>query len=59
MCSRIRWCRVKNPPANVGDTRNMGSSLGLGRSSGEGNGNPLHILARIIPRIEEPGVTKS
>ena len=29
---------VKNPPANAGDT---GSNPGLGRSSGEGNGNPL------------------
>ena len=28
----------KNPPANVG---NGGSILGLGRSPGEGNGNPL------------------
>ena len=29
---------VKNLPANAGDT---GSIPGLGRSSGEGNGNPL------------------
>ena len=29
---------VKNPHVNAGD---MGSILGLGRSSGEGNGNPL------------------
>ena len=29
---------VKNPPANAGDT---GSIPGLGRSPGEGNGNPL------------------
>ena len=29
---------VKNLPANVGD---WGSIPGLGRSSGEGNGNPL------------------
>ena len=29
---------VKNPPAN---TRDMGSSPGLGRSPREGNGNPL------------------
>ena len=28
----------KNPPANAGD---VGSIPGLGRSSGEGNGNPL------------------
>ena len=35
---------VKNPPANVGDTRNMGSVPGLGRSPGGGNGNPLQYL---------------
>ena len=32
---------VKNPPANAGDVRDAGSIPGLGRSSGEGNGNPL------------------
>ena len=32
---------VKNPPASVGDTRDMGSILKLGRSPGVGNGNPL------------------
>ena len=32
---------VKNPPANAGDARDVGSIPGLGRSSGEGNGNPL------------------
>ena len=32
---------VKNPPANPGDTRDTGSVPRLGRSSGEGNGNPL------------------
>ena len=31
---------VKNPPANEGDPRNMGSIPELGRSPGEGNGNP-------------------
>ena len=35
---------------NVGD---LGSIPGLGRSPGEGNGNPL--LAWRIPRMEEPG----
>ena len=33
---------VKNPPANAGDARDMGSVPGSGRSPGEGNGNPLH-----------------
>ena len=32
---------VKNPLANAGDTRDMGSIPGLGRSPGRGNGNPL------------------
>ena len=32
---------VKNPAANAGDTRDMGLIPGLGRSPGEGNGNPL------------------
>ena len=32
---------VKNPPANAGDTRDMGSTLGWGRSPGKGNGTPL------------------
>ena len=32
---------VKNPPANVEDTRDMGSIPELGRSRGEGNGNSL------------------
>ena len=32
---------VKNPPANAGDLRDLGSIPGLGRSLGEGHGNPL------------------
>jgi len=32
---------VKNPPANAGDAIDVGLILGLGRSLGEGNGNPL------------------
>ena len=32
---------VKNLPANAGDAREAGSIPGWGRSSGEGNGNPL------------------
>ena len=32
---------VKNPPANAGDARDVGSIPGLGRPSREGNGNPL------------------
>ena len=33
-----RGLLVKNPPANAGD---VGSISGLGRSPGEGTGNPL------------------
>ena len=32
---------VKNPPANAGDTRDLGLISGLGRSPGGGHGNPL------------------
>ena len=32
---------VKNMPANAGDIRDVGSVPGLGRSPGEGHGNPL------------------
>ena len=32
---------VKNPPAKVGDNRDLGLILGSGRSSGGGHGNPL------------------
>ena len=31
---------VRNPPAKAGD---VGSTSGLGRSSGEGNGNPVFL----------------
>ena len=40
---------VKNPPAGVGDTRDMGSIPGLGRSPGVGNGNPLLYFAWTVP----------
>ena len=32
---------VKNPPANVGNTGDTGSTPKVGRSPGGGNGNPL------------------
>ena len=32
---------VKNQPANAGDTGDVGSIPGSGRSPGEGNSNPL------------------
>ena len=42
----------KEYSCNTGDT---GSIPGLGRSSGEGNGYPLHILAWEISWTEESG----
>ena len=35
---------VKNPPANTRDIRNMGLIPGLGRSPGEGHGNPVFLI---------------
>ena len=32
---------VKDPPSNAGDARDVDWILGLGRSTGGGNGNPL------------------
>ena len=49
----ILWCvsgvshmalMVKNPPANAGDIRDMGSIPGSGRSPGGGNGNPRQLF---------------
>ena len=56
---------VKNLPANAGDLRDVGSIPGLGRSSGEGNGNPVQyscfnrVLDMRIPWTEEPGRLQS
>ena len=53
---------VKNPPANAGDT---GLIPGSGRSSGEGNGNPLQYSCLQNPmdggawQATVHGVTKS
>ena len=43
---------VKNPLANAGDGRDGGSIPGLGRSPGEGNGNPLQYscLENLVDR---------
>ena len=56
---------VKNPPANEGDLRDMGSSPGSGRSPGVGNGNPLqysgleYCMDRGAWRDIAPGGAKS
>ena len=43
---------VRKLPANAGDIRNTGQILELGRSPGEGNGNPLqyHYLENSTER---------
>ena len=40
---------VKNPPANAGDVRDVGSIPGSGRSLGGGNGNPLQYFCMENP----------
>ena len=40
---------VKNLPANAGDLRDEGSIPGLGRSPGEGHGNPLQYSCLEYP----------
>ena len=55
---------VKNP-ANAGDIRDVGSIPGLGKSSGEGNSNPLQYSCLENPMDREAwrasvhGVTES
>ena len=44
---------VKNPPANAGDIRDMGSVPGLGRSPGEGHGNLLQYYCLENPMNRE------
>ena len=50
---------VKNPPANEGNIRDVGSIPGLGTSPGGRRGNPLQYSCLenscLLPRTEEPG----
>ena len=41
---------VKNPPANIGDTRDASSIPGSGRSPGGGKGNPFQYSCLENPR---------
>ena len=54
---------IKNLPANVGKARDSDSIPGLGRSSREGNGNPLQYSCLENPKgawwATVHGVTKS
>ena len=47
--------KVKNPPANAGDIRDVGLIPGLGRSLAKGMATHSSILAWRIPWTEEPG----
>ena len=44
---------VKNPPANAGNMRDVGSIPGLGRSSGGGHSNPLQYSCLENPMDRE------
>ena len=46
---------VKNLSANAEDSSDMGLIPGLGRSPGEGIGNPLQFTCLEIPWTGEPG----
>ena len=56
---------VKNPPSNAGDTGDVVSIPGTGRSPGGGNGNPPYYSCLENPKDREDwwatvhGVTKS
>ena len=50
---------VKNPHASAGDTRDVGSIPGSGRSPGKGNDNPLQYSCLGNPWTEEPGGLQS
>ena len=58
------WLVVKNPPVSIGDAGDTGSILGLQRSPGGGNGNPLQSSCLEKPtdrgawRATVRGVTK-
>ena len=54
-----RWLSDKNPPANAGESRDVGSIPGSGRSPGGGKATHSNILAWRIPWTEEPGGLQS
>ena len=60
-----QWFNTKESTDNAGDAGDMGLILGLGRSPGEGNGNPLQYyclenpMDRVAWRATVHGVTKS
>ena len=54
-----QWPSSKESACHAGDTVDVGSIPGLGRSPGGGNGNQSSILAWRIPWTEEPGGLQS
>ena len=50
---------IKNLPANAGNIRNASSIPGLGRSFGEGHGNPLQYSCLEIPMDKGSGRLQS
>ena len=60
-----RWLSGKESTSNAGGARDVDSIPGLGRSSGEGNGYPLHYscqensMGREVCCATVHGVTKS
>ena len=58
---------VKNPPANAGDSRDVGSISGWGRSPEGGDGNPLQYSClesptdrgAYSPRVAQSDVTEA
>ena len=44
---------VKNPPANAGDARDVGSIPGSGRSPGVGNGNSLQYKKKKMKKWDK------
>ena len=50
---------VKNLPGNAGDSGDMGSIPGSGRSSGVGNGNPFQYSSMENSMDEKPGGLQS
>ena len=50
---------IKNPPANAGDTRDMGSVPGSGDPLEEEMATPSSILTWRIPWTEKPGGLQS
>ena len=59
--TRKDWCHLMDLPCSSGSKESaynagdLGSILGLGRSSGEGNGKPLQYSCLENPWKEEPG----